>query len=83
MPIRITRLEPSLPRNTVFLLVLRSMATTIKEWLHTRRAERELHALDDRYLEDMGISRSEISNAVRGNHSDGARTPCRAPIFPR
>jgi uncharacterized protein YjiS (DUF1127 family) len=33
-----------------------------------RRAERELHALNDRFLHDMGLTRSEIARAVRGHH---------------
>ena len=36
-----------------------------------RRAERELHALNDTMLHDMGLTRSEISRAVRGQHRTG------------
>ena len=32
-----------------------------------RRAVRELGALDDRALQDLGISRSHIQSAVAGN----------------
>jgi uncharacterized protein YjiS (DUF1127 family) len=38
----------------------------IAAWRRIQRAERELLELDDRFLADMGISRSDISNAVRG-----------------
>ena len=31
-----------------------------------RRAVRELNALDDRALQDLGISRSNIQSAVKG-----------------
>lgn len=34
-----------------------------------RRACRELHALDDRILKDMGVYRSQITTIVRGLES--------------
>jgi uncharacterized protein YjiS (DUF1127 family) len=38
-----------------------------------RAAARELHALDDRTLRDIGVSRSEIEWVVRGPHWTRAR----------
>jgi uncharacterized protein YjiS (DUF1127 family) len=35
-------------------------------WCRQRRASRQLHALDDRMLRDMGIHRSHIDMIVRG-----------------
>jgi uncharacterized protein YjiS (DUF1127 family) len=35
-------------------------------WRQQRRASRQLHALDDRMLKDMGIQRSHIEMIVRG-----------------
>jgi uncharacterized protein YjiS (DUF1127 family) len=34
----------------------------------TRRAERALHVWSDRMLRDVGLTRSEIGRAVRGQH---------------
>jgi uncharacterized protein YjiS (DUF1127 family) len=44
------------------------IANAMRDWRRIRRAEPELLAMDDRYLADMGISRSQISDAVRGNY---------------
>ena len=38
----------------------------IKKNASDRRAVRELNALDDRALQDLGISRSHIQSAVKG-----------------
>lgn len=38
----------------------------IAEYARMRKAMRDLHALDDYALSDIGISRSQISSAVRG-----------------
>lgn len=39
------------------------------EYRRQRRACRELHALDDRILKDMGVYRSQITTIVRGLES--------------
>lgn len=38
----------------------------LKKNVTDRRAMRELSALDDRALQDLGISRSNIQSAVKG-----------------
>lgn len=41
-----------------------------KTWRMLRRAERKLHALDNRMLNDIGLDRSSIETAVReGNQA--------------
>lgn len=47
------------------LPALRHMTRAFGKWRAVRRAERELYALDDRMLKDIGIARSEIHSAVR------------------
>lgn len=39
----------------------------IKQFAANRRAIRELGALDDHVLQDLGLSRSHIRSAVLGN----------------
>jgi uncharacterized protein YjiS (DUF1127 family) len=42
-------------------------------WRERKAAARELHALDDRTLKDLGVSRSEIEWVVRGPHATRLR----------
>jgi uncharacterized protein YjiS (DUF1127 family) len=42
-------------------------------WRERKVAARELHALDDRTLKDIGVSRSEIEWVVRGPHPTRSR----------
>jgi uncharacterized protein YjiS (DUF1127 family) len=51
------------------LPALRQMARIFSDWWAMRRAERELYALDDRTLKDIGIAREEIHSAVRERQS--------------
>jgi len=54
------------PRSIVLKLILRGIQLKYRHWRRSRRAERELMALDDRLLKDIGICRTEIPHAVRG-----------------
>ena len=38
----------------------------VKSFIAHRRAERQLHQLDDRMLADIGVTRSEIGSRVWG-----------------
>ena len=51
------------------LPALRQMARIFADWRAMRRAERELYALDDRTLKDIGIAREEIHFTVRERRS--------------
>jgi len=44
------------PRSIVLKLILRGIQLRYRHWRRSRRAERELMALDDRLLKDIGIS---------------------------
>jgi uncharacterized protein YjiS (DUF1127 family) len=47
--------------------MLHGMLVRFRRWKRSRRAERELLALDDRLLKDIGICRTDIPDAVRGH----------------
>jgi len=59
--------QPIPLRSAVLKLVLRGILFRFKHWRRSRRAERELLALDDRLLKDIGICRTDIPDAVRGH----------------
>jgi uncharacterized protein YjiS (DUF1127 family) len=54
------------PRSVFWKLIPRGMLVRFRHWRRARRAERELLALDERLLKDIGICRAEIPDAVRG-----------------
>lgn len=41
------------------------MIRILKRWSAARKAEKELRALDDRTLKDLGISRGMIKHIIR------------------
>lgn len=55
------------------LSALRQMVLSFRTWRAARRAERELHALDDRTLEDIGLARWQVRSAVREQRMSRAR----------
>ena len=59
--------QPLPPRSELLKLVLRGALANVRIWRRTRRAERELLALDDRLLKDIGLCRAQIPSAVRGD----------------
>ena len=46
-----------------------TMLPSFREWRRLRRAERELDAMSDRDLNDLGIARVDIPDAVRGRRT--------------
>jgi uncharacterized protein YjiS (DUF1127 family) len=54
------------PRSVFLRLILHGMFVRFRHWRRNRRAERELLALDDRLLKDIGVCRTEVPDAVRG-----------------
>jgi uncharacterized protein YjiS (DUF1127 family) len=59
-------ISQSIPPRSALLKLMHGMLVRFRHWKRTRRAERELLALDDRLLKDIGICRAEIPDAVRG-----------------
>jgi uncharacterized protein YjiS (DUF1127 family) len=61
-----------LPRYIVWrklILALGVALAAISRWRSLRRAELDLEAMDDRMLEDIGISRHEVGTVVRFGRS--------------
>jgi uncharacterized protein YjiS (DUF1127 family) len=57
------------------LNLLLSAGRAVAEWRRHERAYRELMALDDRSLADIGIRRSQIRALVEGSGRDAAAEP--------
>ena len=71
--------QPAPSRSAVLNLILRGVLAKVKTWRRTRQAERELLALDDRLLQDIGIDRADITHAVRGYQPK----PKCGPVLPK
>jgi uncharacterized protein YjiS (DUF1127 family) len=78
-----TSRSPALAMLDAIALPIRQMLARFIHERALRRAEKELMALDDRMLRDIGLSRSEIASAVRNPGEDrlnGARSPMSYPF---
>ncbi|HEY8611286.1 MAG TPA: DUF1127 domain-containing protein [Roseomonas sp.] len=53
-------------RNAVVASGLKRLVAGFAEWVQRRRAEAELHALTDRELADIGLTRGDIPFVLRG-----------------
>ena len=53
--------------------LLGGYVAAFRKWRSRRAAVAQLHALDDRDLQDIGISRSEIESAVHWAGNDPTR----------
>ena len=63
-------------------LLLSGLLAKARTWRRTRQAERELLALDDRLLQDIGLERADITQAVRGYPAILHRPKC-GPVLPK
>ena len=59
------------PAPNHLTLAAKAAAKTFARWLERRRAQHHLERLPDRLLDDIGIERSQIAEAVRGGLSRG------------
>lgn len=53
-----------LPKGSSIAGTFRKAATSVRTWNKRRQAIRELHALSDRQLADIGVIRGEIPTLV-------------------
>jgi uncharacterized protein YjiS (DUF1127 family) len=53
--------------STGLMLSLSRASQAVSEWSRRRRAMAELNALTDRELADIGLTRGEIADAIRGS----------------
>ncbi|MBX9592275.1 MAG: DUF1127 domain-containing protein [Hyphomonadaceae bacterium] len=62
-----TLCQPERPRvwRDFYLPILRRARRAFKAWRAVRRVERELNALSDRMLKDIGLTRCEIGRIAR------------------
>jgi uncharacterized protein YjiS (DUF1127 family) len=60
--------EPRSASSTGRMLILARAAQALSAWSRRRRAAAELKALTDRELADLGLTRGDIGNVVRGAH---------------
>lgn len=55
---------PEVGRGSAVVHALRNTASALREWNARREAIRELYALSDRQLTDIGLVRAEIRSTV-------------------
>ena len=60
-------------RPNPILAAIRSLCGAVGRHLAARQARRELYALPDFMLSDLGISRSEVASVVRHGWTDATR----------
>lgn len=64
----------------VLARIMQRAAAFVVAWEARRRTIRELMALDDRMLSDLGITRGDIASIAAGTHSRTRWTSLRGPI---
>ncbi|WP_458093449.1 DUF1127 domain-containing protein [Roseomonas sp. WA12] len=69
-------------RNAAAISGLQRLVSGFAGWMQRRRAEAELHSLTDRELADIGLTRGEISFALRGGISQAEAPAPRAATVP-
>ena len=67
-------------RNAAAISGLQRLLAGFAGWMQRRRAEAELHALSDRELADIGLTRGEIAFALRGGMSQAEAPAPRAAV---
>ncbi len=60
--------------------LIHKLVSTLRRWHRRRLAIRELMALDDRMLDDIGVRRADIHRVVDGLLSSAPRPATRATV---